>query len=107
MGGGLPQFLTLRAAPVQDASHRESLDRALSLSQSRRSKPVRRPASSTGSNVSLSLNTLKLFEAAASLSGPLQAQRGKLTLPKQELPESHDEILIEVGDVSPSRLACS
>ena len=58
------------------------------------------------SDVPLLLNTLKLFEAAASLSGPLQVQRGKTSLPKPDLPVAQDEILIEFGDISPSGLTC-
>ena len=86
---------------------RQSLDRALSLTQSQRSRPSRCPVSARGPDVPLSLNTLKLFEAAASLAGPIQAtQWGISSLPKPALTGPLEEILIEVGDVFPSGSSC-
>ena len=54
---------------------RQSLDRALSLTQLWRSRPSQRPVSVIEPNVPLSLNILKLLEAAASLAGPMQASQ--------------------------------
>ena len=86
---------------------KQSLDRALSLIQSRRSRPSLHPVSAMGPIVLLSLNTLKLFEAAASLAGPMQAtQLGSSSLPKPALTGPQGEILIEVGDVSRSGSPC-
>ena len=67
------------------------------MTQPRRFRPPRCPVSTTGSDVPLSLNTLKLFEAAASLQGSLQAggQR-KSSLPKPNLQDPQEEILIEM-----------
>ena len=52
-----------------------------------------------GHDVPSSLNTPKLFEAAASLQGSIQASvQGKSTLPKPALTEFQEEILIEVTE---------
>ena len=54
---------------------RQSLDKALSMTQLRRFRPPQRPVLTTGSNLPLSLNTLKLFEAGESLLCPSQTSR--------------------------------
>ena len=70
---------------------RQSLDKALLMTQSQWSRPPRRPVSATGSDLPLSLNTLKLFEAAASLQGPIQAEgQRKSSLPKPILQDHQD-----------------
>ena len=96
---GLTQTSPATAQPKSIS--RVSLEEALSQTQLRRSRPSRHPVSATGPDVPLSLNTLKLFEAVASLSGPIQAQQ------VPDLPEPQEEILIEVGDVSSSGAACT
>ena len=53
-----------------------------------------------GPDVPVSLNTLRLFEAAASLQAHGQ---GQSSLPRPDLPELQEEILIEVTEeTSPS-----
>ena len=101
-----------QSEPMADLTHsisRQSLDRALSMTQSRRSRPSQRPISAMGSDLLLSLNTLKLFEAASSLQDPMQAQgQGKSSLLRPVLQDPQEEILIEVmGDSSLSGSPCN
>ena len=88
---------------------REASDQALSLKQSWQSSwPSWCPSSFIGSDVPLSLNTNKLFKAAASLQGPLQAPaQGQFSLSTPALPESQDKILIEVMGKSLLVVYCS
>ena len=73
----------------------KSLDQVLSLTQLWRfRRPSQRPASAISDDIHLSFNTLKLLKAAASPQGPLQAPAQGQTKPT--LPESQEEILIEV-----------
>ena len=84
---------------------RQSLDRALSITRSQWSRLFfAMPVLATESDLPMCLNTLKLFEAAASLQDLMQAEgQGKSSLPKPHLPDPQEEILIDVmGDSSPS-----
>ena len=86
---------------------RQSVDLALSLTPSRQfRRPFPCPTSATGDNIPLSLNTFKIFKAAAFLQGPLQSPaQGQFSLPKPAPPETQEEILIEMtGEES---LSCS
>ena len=97
--------ISTQSEPVADlplSISRQSLDKALSMTQSwQRSRPSRRPVSATGLDLSLSLNTLKHFEAAASLRGPIQPEgQRKSSLPRPILKDSQEEILVEVMEDS-------
>ena len=55
----------------------------------------------------MSMYSLCLFKAAGHSLAPIQAQWGMPTLPVPDLTDHLEEILIEVGDVSPSGTACT